>query len=379
MEQIAEQLFSAFSSQTYDLDRLKALIDPLTKEQLHEFYSFEIQKDGTSLFHRACAWSYIPVVEYLLKKGTDVNLKDKMNQLPLVYNAGFGRTAVVKLLLEHGANVHEKDVHDPVGIALSSAAAVGSTKTMDVLLEYGADVNAAFDSGTALHTAIYNRSFAAVKYLVARGADVNARSQNNSTPLGLCFNIDEKPLIKAAQLLLEHGATLAPYRAVGVRKPDSLRMLQPCNVQNLQLNWKIKLQECPEIPSVRAVAMDVGPSQKPAAFHRRNLDLLQQRFPNVMFVTNLVRVKKSRHREEHLVDVGHGWITSKRCPLLSDYGHALDVLCHTSLNYHPEDPGLLATAIALLQLGVNLDDVVWRILIRSVVVIHIRKGYHAYI
>ena len=74
------------------------------------------------------------------------------------------------------------------------------------LIEQGADVNAAADNAqrvSALHAAAAVRDRETMKLLLERGADPNARQQNEYTPLhGAASRGD----IEMAKLLLSHGA-----------------------------------------------------------------------------------------------------------------------------------------------------------------------------
>src|SRR5262245_14450225 len=88
--------------------------------------------------------------------------------------------AAAQALLRSGKNVNVKDNRGRT--PLMYAAAVGSEAMMRRLIEAGADVNARtnFDA-TALMWC--NNSPSRVKLLVEHGADVNARSKQGHTPM----------------------------------------------------------------------------------------------------------------------------------------------------------------------------------------------------
>ena len=52
----------------------------------------------------ACARGYARVVEVLLKRGADVEVKGSRGATPLAAAAGFGMKEIVELLLAHGAD-----------------------------------------------------------------------------------------------------------------------------------------------------------------------------------------------------------------------------------------------------------------------------------
>ncbi len=68
--------------------------------------------------------------------------------------------------------------------ALHEAAANGHTALIEVLIEYGANINAMTSNGmTPLHAATLYHAQAGVKLLLARGANANAMFANGHTPL----------------------------------------------------------------------------------------------------------------------------------------------------------------------------------------------------
>ncbi len=82
----------------------------------------------------------------------------------------------------------------------------------DLLLARGADVNARSRStrfareNTPLHAAAANRQVAVAELLIARGADVNARDGSGFTPLALAANNKNDLMVV---ILLEKGAQIS--------------------------------------------------------------------------------------------------------------------------------------------------------------------------
>lgn len=86
---------------------------------------------------------------------------------------------------------------------------------IDDYLKNGGSINAPDDMGlTPLHNAVSEDlySIEAIKYLLARGADVNAETEDEEylTPLHLLVGHFHKNAINIASLLLDHGAQLEP-------------------------------------------------------------------------------------------------------------------------------------------------------------------------
>jgi ankyrin repeat protein len=90
----------------------------------------------------------------------------------------------LRFLLDHGADP-ELRFGEGGRTMLFTAAAFDSEPAIRLLIERGADVNARDEGGrTALHLAAYEGRPRAAAALLAAGAEVNARSRNGHTPLG---------------------------------------------------------------------------------------------------------------------------------------------------------------------------------------------------
>ncbi len=107
--------------------------------------------------------------------------------------ARYGRTAIVKLLLERGA---AQQAEEYGGLPLSYFA-VEHAETLKVLLDAGADPKARVDyhgngggprGSTLIHEAAGKGVVESVKLLVARGVSIDARDSKGATPLdAACF------------------------------------------------------------------------------------------------------------------------------------------------------------------------------------------------
>jgi DNA-binding protein YbaB len=115
-----------------------------------------------------------------------------------------GRAACVRMLLQHGADVHARDSDG--NTALTLAALSCYKECVKLLLEAKADVNAATNGGwTATHSASSNSDRECLQLFIDSGADVNSRTNNGDTPaMRACYSED----MSCLQLLMDNKADL---------------------------------------------------------------------------------------------------------------------------------------------------------------------------
>jgi ankyrin repeat protein len=102
---------------------------------------------------------------------------------PLHWAAGTGKYEMMRILLEHGANVNARDKDGAT--PLHRASQNLHITAMKILVEeYKADINARDANGfTPLHwAAVMPDAQETVKYLINAGADVTARGTDGLTP-----------------------------------------------------------------------------------------------------------------------------------------------------------------------------------------------------
>lgn len=125
----------------------------------------------------------IPLVKLLVENGADVNLKDGDGRWPLNDACSIGDLSLVKLMVSKGASVTVSDdeyKYTPLHLAIRSDSE-DSLKLVKFLVEKGADVNAVTKSGyTPLIYAGRNwtSGLEIIKYLAGKKADVNAAAND---------------------------------------------------------------------------------------------------------------------------------------------------------------------------------------------------------
>jgi hypothetical protein len=119
----------------------------------------------------------------------------------LMVAAWYGHIELMALFVERGADVRRSNRNGEQ--ALQLAAWGGHQEAVKWLLEHGAPLDRQGNQWGALHYAVFNGHAKVVADLMARGANVNARSPNGSTPLMMAAREGRDAL---ARVLLEAGA-----------------------------------------------------------------------------------------------------------------------------------------------------------------------------
>ena len=144
------------------------------------------------------------VVKLLLEKGAELETKSSSNLTPLLQAAENGHEAVVKLLLEKGAELETKDFSSQT--PLSRAVENGHEAVVKLLLEKGAELETKdFSSQTPLSRAAKNGHEAIVKLLLENGAELETKTSYGQTTLSCAAANGREAMVK---LLLEKGAEL---------------------------------------------------------------------------------------------------------------------------------------------------------------------------
>lgn len=212
-----------------------------------------IRPDKWTLLHQASASKRPDVTEYLINKGSDVNILDKEGKSPLYYcqseeaakmlvNAGaevnhpsvLGKTplhyacvsiaapAVVEVLLRSGAlvNAEDKVGNTPFLNAcemaygcISEEEFVENLPKINILIEHGADIHHTNLKGeSGLHICSQYSAHEIAEVLLKHGVMVNALNERHQTPLMMaCFKNPsalhgKEGILTTLKLLLENGA-----------------------------------------------------------------------------------------------------------------------------------------------------------------------------
>jgi len=187
-----------------------------------------LAQDTSDRYYRAIRNNDLASLGSLVKT-SDVNTRDARESTPLMYAAAYGSSDAMKLLLEAGADVNAKNAFDATALMWCS----NDLAKVRLLIEKGANVNARSRAGRTPLTiaAAHDGNFEVVKLLVEKGADVSPRFESASASAqgaaAATFPPSTKfastPLTEAAdandtatvRFLVEKGADVNARNAIG--------------------------------------------------------------------------------------------------------------------------------------------------------------------
>ncbi|RDW57478.1 hypothetical protein BP6252_13738 [Coleophoma cylindrospora] len=157
--------------------------------------SLETRGDsGQTALHLAVAQSHEELVRCLLDEGADTEATSDNGEKPLHLGASLGHTSIVWILLESGADVES-----------------WNSKTQK----------------TALHQAVCNKHIHTVNLLLDYGANIDAQIPSGETPLILAIKDGD---VDTANLLLENGANESILLPNGLTAWDFVQQNDPMHV-----------------------------------------------------------------------------------------------------------------------------------------------------
>lgn len=167
----------------------------------------------------------VECAQLLINAGSPIDIKNRLGNTPLHLACNAGNAYVVKLLIHHGADINSvsiegntplatacfRDYHECVQLLINHGAdmsiknnegmsllhhAMNAPNTMKLLLDAGCNVNEKDLNGdTPLHLSCANGNFDCVKLLIEYGADPFVLNNENRYP------VDETILIRDSGLL----------------------------------------------------------------------------------------------------------------------------------------------------------------------------------
>lgn len=149
-----------------DLDLVKQIVEK--KVNVND----AIEGGFTPLFS-ATSYGHTEIVKYLVQQGADINHEDESGNTPIFLARNPNCYEAVEYLIAQKADVNHKNEFNQT--ALHQVSMRGTISLATLLLEHGADINAAsLDGRTPLTFAAFSTNSEAIsKFLILNGADVN--------------------------------------------------------------------------------------------------------------------------------------------------------------------------------------------------------------
>lgn len=185
-----------------------------------------IDKRGDTPLHCAARNGQVEIVALLLEKNANINARSKTGHSPIsqairnghlsivkilskngaytdnVLSSGrwtalhvasyYGQIDVLKYLIGHGMEVDAKEIHGATPLYL--ACQEGHIDTVKYLLSNGADRYITVEGNTLLHAALEKYNRRVTEYLISRGLDINAKNNNDMTPIDMVKAKNKYPL-----------------------------------------------------------------------------------------------------------------------------------------------------------------------------------------
>lgn len=193
-------------------------------------YSIYTKEELNDLLHRAAGDGSVSGISSLVSAGASVFSRGKVARgwTPLMSAAFQGHCNATRRLLDLGANVSARTAHllNPLHLAVAGR---GDPATIQVLVEFGADLEAEADGNwTALHFAAYFTRARAMLRLMELGADASAETGLELDPAALArdvgLNHTALAMVEMSRRkregLLEERRRAAPRRPSSPQPPD---------------------------------------------------------------------------------------------------------------------------------------------------------------
>ncbi|KAJ6592423.1 ankyrin repeat-containing domain protein [Mycena capillaripes] len=175
-------------------------------------WNYSPQPSQPSALWIAAAANLVETTEFLLEEAP---LQQDSTSPEIIIASYYGHMKIFHILLEKGADINAAG--GSYGSSLQAAAVVGHTEIVNILLEKGADINAAGGSyGSSLQAAAARGHTEIVNILLEKGADINAAGGSYGSSLQAAAARGHTEIVN---ILLEKGADI---NAAGGRYESSL-------------------------------------------------------------------------------------------------------------------------------------------------------------
>jgi len=136
---------------------------------------------GWTVLYKAIVYEQIEIAKYLLEKGADPNVPNKIGETPLHYASEIGKTEFINLLLKYNAspNIKQSDGNTPLHIACKK----NHLNALKIMIQYHAEVNIQNKLGrTPLHFASNNNNIEIYELLLKNKASLEIKDKWGREP-----------------------------------------------------------------------------------------------------------------------------------------------------------------------------------------------------
>jgi hypothetical protein len=152
----------------------------------------------------ALAGRHFQIAEVLHRNGSSVDQRGYDTNSPLHSAARYEDLEMVQVLLDYGLDVNAQNRYGSTPLAYATYGHFNNPKNVRLLLDHGADPNARRNDRTApLHRASQNGNVEIARLLVEHGASVGVQDKSGMTPLDVATEEQHDEIMK---LLLEQCA-----------------------------------------------------------------------------------------------------------------------------------------------------------------------------
>jgi len=215
------QLISAIKDEPYEVASIYSWIGgPMGTKHLYDHSKFNgLNEDEVEFFKLARKGDADEMLE-LIKKGVNPHATTEDYTTVLMVAVVYEQHDVAEMLLKLEADIHAREFVDAesagAGVTAMNLAALNKDRRMiELLLEYGADINekAGFDGESPFLMAVYSDDYDYMDFVLGKGANINIELYSGETGFIHAVLSDDKKLIN---YLLDNGADINHRNITGL-------------------------------------------------------------------------------------------------------------------------------------------------------------------